>query len=908
MKCPLCARELQDGARFCPACAISVDFGSAPTSPRTDSPPGPAERAANGVDYPGPVGFVSGRSPSKSSDFGFEGYYVPGTTLVDRYRIVSPLGKGGMGEVYRAQDLKVGQTVALKFLPKSLSHNTKALALFTREVRVARQVSHPNVCRVFDIGEADGQTFITMEFVDGEDIASLVRRIGHLPANKALQISRQVCAGLAAAHKCGIVHCDLKPANIMLDGRGHARITDFGLAGLAAEIQGEATHGGTPAYMSPEQFFGGEVTSKSDLYSLGLVMYEIFTGRHPYEASTFEEMKRMREKNTLAVPSTYLKEINPLVERVIMSCLERDPAKRPASALQVAASLPGEDPLAAALAAGETPSPEMVAEAGEEGILQPWKAWGLLGCVALLLVCCAMLGQHAYLINLVPGEKSPEVLSATAREIANGLGYTKRPADSAYWFDEQAESYLSLSQAPAYELYRGAVVDEYFPLVRLFYRESPRPIQTNYPWLVERDNPVATTVGDLTITLDTQGRLQSFRVIPYPSRNRNKPSDVTSDWRNLFQQAGLDFSQSKEAPSDWYTNQLMDQKIAWDVAQGGKTIHVHGGTYKERVVLFEVAGPWDFTDDLSYYTFVSRKVVAWIQNGLLGGLVLICVIVARKNMLSGRGDSAGALRGAIAIFLSSLVWLLLSSHRFSDAFWVFNWIQLVFGRSAVLALQWWVFYMAVEPYIRRTYPETLISWNRLIAGQLRNALVGRDVLLGVGFGAMTAIPSLLMYALPGWFPIKRPSVLFSPDILRETSVYLGMFALQATAALYVGLTLLASVFLAWKLFRNKAAALVAAGILWTVISWHPGSTWGESPPVVLGALLLMACLVRVGLLGLVVALYTYFSLLLGCLTTDFSRWYAPRSATTLLVVFTIAAYGFWTSTSGRKRLGTIFED
>src|SRR6202041_3764474 len=163
--------------------------------------------------------------------------------------------------------MKLGQTVALKFLPQSVAKNPEALSQFTREVRLTRQISHPNVCRVFDIGEipgADGKvhTFLTMEFVDGEDLASLMRRIGRLPSDKALDIARQMCAGLAAAHEHGIIHRDLKPANIMLDGRGRVRITDFGLAGLATEMKGEDARAGTPAYMSPEQFSGGEATPK----------------------------------------------------------------------------------------------------------------------------------------------------------------------------------------------------------------------------------------------------------------------------------------------------------------------------------------------------------------------------------------------------------------------------------------------------------------------------------------------------------------------------------------------------------------------------------------------------------------------------------------------------------------------
>jgi hypothetical protein len=838
------------------------------------------------------------------SDFGYEAQYVPGTTLIHRYRIVSPLGKGGMGEVYRVEDLKLGQTVALKFLPRSLARDAEALARFTREVRMARKVSHPNVCRVFDMGEADGQTFLTMEYVDGEDLASLLRRIGQLPQAKGLDIARQICAGLAAAHEHGIVHRDLKPANIMLDGRGRVRITDFGLAAVSLEPDTIEARAGTPGYMSPEQLSGAPITAQSDLYSLGLVLYEIFTGKRPFDAQTSNEVLHQREEGKFALPSQYVKEIDPLTERIIMRCLERDPAKRYASALQLAATLPGGDPLTAVLAAGETPSPEMVAAAGEEGALQAWKAWTVLSGIALLLACCAVLAQHAFLINLVPGEKSPEVLSAAAREIANRLGYTKSPADSAYWFDEYSELYLDLSQAPASEFYRRA--GQYFPSpVRFLYRQSPQPIQTNYPWLVRADNPVATTLGDLTVSLDSQGRLQSFRVIPYPNRNSSKSVEA-SDWPYLFERAGLDFSVAKEMSNGWYTTQLTDQRFAWAVARDGNSIQVHGGKYKDRVVLFEI-GLMDTTEESAFY-HPDIRFVEWVPNVLIICLLLVCLFLARKNIRLGRGDIRGALHGAIAIFLSSLVWLLLTSHHFSGPYWLFEWSQLVLGRSAGLALQWWVLYMALEPYIRRMYPEALISWNRLLVGRVRDALVGRDVLMGIGFGALIALPNLLMFALPNWFPIKRVTPWFSVYGLGETSAYVGSLALQAMAALYLALVSLAFVFLAWKIFRSKTAALVTLGIVWTVIFLHPNNPWGELPLSILAAALLVVCLMRIGLLGLVVALYTHFSFFFGCLTTDFSRWYAPRGFAVLLVVFAIACCAFWTSTIGRKRFGSAFED
>src|ERR1700686_2416367 len=390
MFCAKCGAQVPPNGRFCSSCGEAVDPDGGATllgdeasfEGATIAPSTPAPRKT-------PPSFLSPRTPRtpsssnplSSSDSIGGGRFTPGQIIAERYRVVALAGRGGMGEVYRAEDLKLSQIVAIKFLPASLSEDAGALARFHSEVRIARQVSHPNVCRVFDIGDAEGVPFLTMEYVGGEDLASLIRRIGRLSGDKAIEIARQVCAGLAAAHERGVIHRDLKPANLMLDGTGKIRITDFGLASIAASLEGVDAKAGTPAYMAPEQLEGREATAKSDLYSLGLVLYEILTGKRAFNASTLPELIKQRESSAPANPSALVRDIDPVVERVILRCLEKDPAHPPASALQVAAALPGGDPLAAALAAGETPSPEMVAASGEKTGLRPRFALTLLALV-----------------------------------------------------------------------------------------------------------------------------------------------------------------------------------------------------------------------------------------------------------------------------------------------------------------------------------------------------------------------------------------------------------------------------------------------------------------------------------------------------------------------------------------------
>ena len=296
---------------------------------RDDDPDSYLERPAARFDV-AETQDVVGTGSNLSDSSSHHGRFLPGTKVADRYRIVSLLGRGGMGEVYRADDLRLGQTVALKFLPPELAQDAKRLEYFHNEVRLARQISHPNICRVYDIGEVDGQHFISMEYIDGEDLKTLLHRIGRLPNDKGVQIAQQLCSGLSAAHSAGVLHRDLKPANIMIDGQGQARITDFGLAASSPDGADVIGMSGTPAYMAPEQLLRGQTSIQSDIYSLGLLLYELFTGKAAHEAQSLQELKRLHEESSgPSSPSEHEPSLDPSVERVIKRCLAHDVSARP---------------------------------------------------------------------------------------------------------------------------------------------------------------------------------------------------------------------------------------------------------------------------------------------------------------------------------------------------------------------------------------------------------------------------------------------------------------------------------------------------------------------------------------------------------------------------------------------------
>jgi serine/threonine protein kinase len=310
MRCPGCDTDLEPGAEFCAACLAIV---SSPTASEAGDIRYALETARRRSD-------VNTNIPS-------------GTLLADRYRIVRHLGSGGMGVVYQADDLKLDVTVALKFLSRASAGNERRLELFLNEVRLARQITHPNVCRIFDVGEVQGRHFLSMEHVEGEDLASLLRRIGRLPRDKALSIALEICRGLQAAHERGILHGDLKPSNLMMDAHGHAKIMDFGLAKLSRPSTHRSELAGTPDYMAPEQRRGASISVQTEVYALGLVLYELFTGRRARRDFDVDS------DSNVSSPSDVLQGLDPILERIILHCLERDPGLRPSSVSAIATAL-----------------------------------------------------------------------------------------------------------------------------------------------------------------------------------------------------------------------------------------------------------------------------------------------------------------------------------------------------------------------------------------------------------------------------------------------------------------------------------------------------------------------------------------------------------------------------------------
>jgi serine/threonine-protein kinase len=869
--CPACAHGYPEGSRFCPHCSKALDATSAATE-------------------------VMGASISITSTSTVdEGRFLPGTVVGGRYRIAGLLGRGGMGEVYRATDLTLGQAVALKFLPEATSNDERALVRFYNEVRVARQVTHPNVCRVYDVGQVQNLHYISMEYVDGEDLGVLLRRIGRLPADKGVETARKICAGLAAAHEKGVLHRDLKPANVMIDGRGQVIIMDFGLAGLAGQLQGDV-RSGTPAYMSPEQLAGTEVTTKSDIYALGLVLYEIFTGKQAFQASSLIELMQMQEHAAPASITTVAKELDPAVERVIMRCLSPDPRQRPASALAVSAALPGGDPLAAALAAGETPSPELVAAAGETEGLAPRTAVAWLAAAVAGLALSIYFGPRESVVSRLNLEASPEALTRDARALIKSFGYTAKPADAAWGlaYDDDYRRYADTHQSESAARWKNAAVGQP-PIVHFWYRESPQPIVPSYQMnvIVGWNNPPLEMSGMVRLQTDPDGKLTKFEAVP-PQVEAPAPPSPPFDWNRLFQAAGLNLSAYQPVEPTWTPLSNWDTRAAWtgsDAATGTK-VRIEAAAWRGRPVSFRIVGPWT-TPSRMNPAGNSSQIPALVI--IYSALIAACVI-AWFNFRAGRMDSRGALRLLLIYFIAQSANLLIAIHHSAtvdeiSVFW------LAISGALLNALLCWVFYVALEPWARRKWPQTLISWSRYVSKGLRDPVVGRDLLFGTVLGLALNFTDFLGPALHGNSGQLNHTALNAMLGVRQQAS-----AIIATIPNGVINTLLFFfiLFLIRLLVRKEwIAALVFIVLLGVVFNLNTTTPAVDLPIACLAFAIVAVTVLRFGLLAYIVTSAISSIASQGALL-DFSAWYAGMAAIPFVIITLVAVYGFKTALGGRR--------
>jgi serine/threonine-protein kinase len=913
MLCPACSAIIDDDLLTCPVCGAAVEESVTATRIQTTDADETDETRIQTIS-PTPLsqkqqtGRASVISISRFSSFDSleETRFAMGSILADRYRIIGLLGKGGMGEVYRADDLKLGLPVALKFLPENLSNDGAMLARFHREVRIARQVSHPSVCRVYDIGEIGGQHFLSMEYVDGEDLATLIRRIGRLPHDKAVEIARQICAGLAAAHDVGVLHRDLKPANIMLDGRGKAHIMDFGLAGIAEEIVGDDVRSGTPAYMAPEQLRGEAVSVKSDLYALGLVLYEIFTGRRVYEAQTLADLMMLHEQSTPATPTSFVKEIDPLVERIILRCLERDPRRRPNSALQVAAALPGGDPLAAALAYGETTSPEIVPAAAKEGALTPSVALALIASVVMLIGLILLLAPRTMLHNLVPLEKNADVLADRARTIAQKFGYTDPPADSTYGFgrdDLYLNTLIQKDNSPSRwdRLAIGQPAAMYF-----WYRQSPRPLFPFNGRTATSQDPPPRITGMVSLLIDTNGRLLELLAVP-PQFDESSETPAAPDWAAVFNEAGLDIANFKPTSPKWNTTVHSDTRAAWEGSYPqapDAPLRIEAASYRGKPVFFSTINEWDQPFRMTEFKPGGREVLVGIILGIFIGL-LVCAgaMIARRNLRLGRGDRKGAFRLALFIFTTNLLGWALQANHFAS----FGGEAGLWTNAAAWALWWggvvWVVYIALEPYVRRNNPERIIAWNRLLAGDLRDPLVGRDILIGAVLGLALALLRQLNYVTPKLFGMATDKPLAAGEnIFLGVRGILGSFFQLQQPMIFLSTGLMLFFVLLSLLFKRERFAIAGVWLFIFVISIleNPNVRVIDIPFIAAAATFYMLAATRFGLLTLIAMELFSLLLLTFPISPNFAAWYAQGGIFAILVTLMIAGFGFYTSLAGQK--------
>ena len=910
--CPFCQRTVPAGKDVCPLCGSpvggagnvgispvdsAVSFASSPTllrmpddepAPSPKSPPKSAEKPASkfvkGPPGEPPETLLAAQQNAQR--------FHPGDLIADRYKIVAIIGKGGMGEVYRATDRTLSQDVALKFLPKRLLDDPKAERHLLEEVRLARRVSHRNVCRVHDVEQSPDGLFISMELIEGEVLATIIRRVGRLSGARAVAIAREICIGLAAAHEQGVIHRDLKPANVLIDRDGHVHLADFGLSALATNAGKHK--GGTPSYMPPEQVIGDPVGPLGDIYCLGLTLFEMFTGKPVFRPKDMIELLDLHQQGA-PPPSSVEPAIDPLVENVIRRCLERRPEDRPSSALLVAADLPGVSLVSAALEAGLTLSPDMVASAGPKRIMPVRVAIMLVVAILLGLVLGVRLARSTTLPALVPLAKSTDVLADTSRTMLKAFGYTAHPKHEAYSLDYYEELLSELAARDPSPNWWNELRKPRPSPIDFWYRSHTRPLMTQnsdrrVTWL----DPAPEIPGMLSLRLDPGGRLRELFIVTAgiesmpqeltdPSLAALRRTGAKPDPTLLFDAAGLDPKTFKPAESNWVHPVYCDQTFSFagfypDNPEQPITVAMgffQGWPVSFRIVETKLESASQFKDLTPPW---QRGVGLSLQLAIIITTTFGAGLLTHRHMKTKVGDLDGAFRLSSGAFILGTLSFLLRANHDADLM-----VEALILRDAavegvVLAAAAWVYYLAVEPYARREWPEALYAWSRLMKDRWTDPLVGRSVLLGVCAGVAALILSQLHALSAAWIGVQPDAPIADPDHIAETLsggreafgvvLHLVVDAFRTSLLYFAGLIMLV-------ILTKRRTVAIVVGIAIHTIAWSLmwQTSWLSWIFGVGFAVLANVLVLRVGLLALSVAGGTYLILTTFPITLDPATWY-----------------------------------
>lgn len=787
---------------------------------------------------------------------------------IGRFQTEGELGRGGMGIVLRARDMRLDRQVAIKAIPRGRLSDPVVGMRFEREARLAAAINHLNVATIYGIEEQDGRTYLIFEYVAGETLAERLVR-APLSVREVLDLCAQVAAGVAAAHRCGVVHRDLKPANVMITTDGIAKVLDFGLGKLigASERGGQnvATESGlilgTLGYMSPEQVRGGQVDERSDVWALGCVLYECLTGRRAFGGSTSADAivsVLQREPDWTAIPP----ETPDRIHRLLRTSLAKDPCNRPIDANAFAAALPGEHAVRAALAAGETPTPEMVAAAGVRGHLTRRQAtlWIVSAVAAIFGV--VLLKGRVETVARMPLDKPPAVLVERARTMVDQLGVSRTPYDTkASWaWDEDAWRWIQ-SEVPANA--RDAALHTARPAPLVFwYRESPRSLAAlGLDWgVVTLSDPPLDLPGMLRVVLDPAGRLIELVRVPSALEVESDDEGNPSIWDTLFAEAGLESESFLSVAPSGVPPTFCDQRAAWEgpfPSQDELALRVEAGAIGSRPVYFSIRPRWPWrSSDSAVAPEVELEWRSFLHLAMQVLIALFLVALAWRQWRTGAADVRGARRFALYALALGIVSRILWADHTVDAKSEALLFQAQLGHAVFRALILWTVYLGVESYIRRRWPSRMVSWNRLMAGRVGDPMVGRDVLVGTTVGAVAQLITYsqfgLLHALEIPFAGYRN---LSPALLNGEmrSVVACILDVQVTAIGMI-LAFVGAFCLLVRVMRSEWLARAAVLLLLFLIQGLPAElelTWIDAVRLSMVFVVWIALAERVGVLACV---------------------------------------------------------